>query len=53
MLTNDLIVMERQGRIKKAGYEYNRAGDFEQKYELTRAGDEKFWGYELEHLGRR
>jgi len=49
-LNNDLIAMERQGLIKKAGYEYNRAGDPEQRYELTQAGDEKFWAYELEHL---
>ena len=42
--------MEKQGLIKKAGYEYNRAGDPEQRYELTQAGDEKFWAYELEHL---
>jgi hypothetical protein len=26
------------------------AGDPEQRYELTQAGDEKFWAYELEHL---
>ena len=49
-LTNDLATMERQGLIKKAGYEYNSAGDPEQRYELTQAGDEKFWAYELEHL---
>jgi hypothetical protein len=30
--------MERQGLTKKAGYKYNRAGDPEQKYELTQAG---------------
>ena len=42
--------MEREGLIKKAGYEYNRAGDPEQRYELTQAGDEKFWAIELEHL---
>lgn len=49
-LTNDFIAMERQGVIKKAGYAYNRVGDPEQRYELTQAGDEKFWVYELEHL---
>lgn len=49
-LTNDLIAMEKQGLIKKAGYAYNRAGEPEQRYELTHAGDEKFWAYELEHL---
>ena len=43
MLTNDLATMERQGLIRKAGYEYNKAGDPEQRYELTQAGDEKFW----------
>jgi len=50
MLTNDLIAMERQGLIKKAGYKYNRDGDPEQRYQLTQAGDEKFWAFELEHL---
>jgi DNA-binding HxlR family transcriptional regulator len=49
-LSNDLIAMEREGLIKKAGYEYNRAGDPEQRYELTQAGNDKFWAYELEHL---
>jgi DNA-binding HxlR family transcriptional regulator len=29
-LKNDLIAMERQGLIKKAGYEYTPAGDPEQ-----------------------
>ena len=47
---NDLIAMERQGLIKKAGYKYNTAGDPEQRYELTQAGVKKFWAYELEHL---
>ena len=42
--------MERQGLIRKAGYQYNRAGDPEQRYELTQAGNEKFWTYELAHL---
>ena len=42
--------MERQGLIKKAGYEYNKAGDPEHRYELMQAGDEKFWAYELEVL---
>jgi DNA-binding PadR family transcriptional regulator len=50
ILTNDLIALERQGLIKKAGYQYNPAGDPEQRYELTQAGEEKFWAYELEHL---
>jgi hypothetical protein len=50
ILINDLVTMEKQGRIKKAGYEYTRAGDPEQQYELTQAGDEKFWAYELGHL---
>ncbi len=49
-LNNDLATMERQGLIKKAGYEYNRAGDPEQRYELTKSGHEEFWAYELEHL---
>jgi len=49
-LNTDLTAMERQGLIKKAGYEYNRAGDPEQRYELTQAGDEKFWAYELANL---
>ena len=49
-LNNDLIAMEKTGLVKKAGYEYNRTGDPEQRYELTQAGDEKFWAYELEHL---
>jgi len=49
-LNNDLTAMERQGLIRKAGYEYNGAGDPEQRYELTQAGDERFWAYELEHL---
>ncbi len=49
-LNNDLIAMEWQGLIKKAGYTYNRAGDPEQRYELTKAGHEKFWAFELEHL---
>jgi len=49
-LTNDLVAMERQGLVRKAGYQYNRAGDPEQRYELTQVGDEKFWAYELEHL---
>ena len=42
--------MEWQGLIRKAGYKYNRAEDPEQKYELTQAGNEKFWAYEVEHL---
>jgi DNA-binding HxlR family transcriptional regulator len=46
----DLIAMERHGLIKKAGYEYNRAGDPEQRYELTQAGNDKFWAFELAHL---
>ena len=50
MPTNDLAKMERQGLIKKAGYEPNRAGDPEQRYELTMAGSDKFWAFELEHL---
>ncbi len=49
-LNNDLIAMERQGLIKKAGYEYKRAGDPEQRYELTLAGNEKFWAFELANL---
>ena len=49
-LNNDLIAMERHGHIKKAGYAYKRAGDPEQRYELTLAGDEQFWAFELEHL---
>jgi len=49
-LNNDLIAMERQDLIKKAGYAYNRVGDPEQRYELTQAGDEKFWAFELAHL---
>jgi DNA-binding HxlR family transcriptional regulator len=39
MLNNDLVVMEERGLIKKAGYTYNRAGDPEQRYELTEAGN--------------
>jgi hypothetical protein len=42
--------MERQGLIRKAGYEYNRAGDPEQRYELTQAGDEQVWAFELANL---
>jgi DNA-binding HxlR family transcriptional regulator len=42
MLTNDLIVMEKQGLIKKAGHTYNQAGDPEQRYELTQAGPRHF-----------
>jgi DNA-binding HxlR family transcriptional regulator len=49
-LNNDLIAMEPHGLIRKAGYEYNRAGDPEQRYELTQAGDEKFWACELANL---
>jgi len=49
-LNNDLIAMERRGLIKKAGYEYKRAGDPEQRYELTLAGNEKFWAFELANL---
>jgi len=49
-LNNDLVAMEQQGFIKKAGYKYNSAGDPEQRYELTEAGNEKFWAFELEHL---
>jgi hypothetical protein len=50
MLANDLIAMGKQGLIKKAGYGYNRAGDPEQKYELTLSGDENFWTFELANL---
>ncbi len=50
ILNNDLATMERRGLIKKAGYEYNRAADPVQRYELTQAGDEQFWAYEPEHL---
>lgn len=50
MLTNDLIAMEKQSLIKKAGYEYNRVGDPEQRYELTQAGYEKLWAFELANL---
>jgi DNA-binding HxlR family transcriptional regulator len=50
MLNNDLIAMEKAGLIKEAGYEYNRVGDPEQQYELTRAGNDKFWAFELAHL---
>ena len=49
-LNNDLVAMERQGLIRKAGYEYNRDGDPEQRYELTQAGNDKFWAFELAHL---
>jgi hypothetical protein len=49
-LNNDLAAMEKQGHIKKSGYKYNRDGDPELRYELTQAGDEKFWAYELEYL---
>ena len=49
-LNNDLVAMGRQGLIKKAGYEYNRAGDPEQRYELTQAGNDKFWAFELANL---
>ena len=49
-LNSDLIAMERHGLIRKAGYEYNRAGDPEQRYELTQAGNDRFWAFELEHL---
>jgi len=44
---NDLIAMEKTGLIKKAGFEYNRVGDPEQRYELTQAGNDRFWAYEL------
>src|ERR1700680_3838742 len=46
-LENDLIAMEKQGLVKKAGYEYNRAEVPEQRYELTQAGNAKCWAYEL------
>jgi len=49
-LNNDLIAMEKQGLIKKAGYAYNRAGDPEQRFELTQTGNEKFWACELANL---
>ncbi len=49
-VNNDLAAMEREGLIKKAGYEYNPAGDPEQRYELTQIGDDKFWAYELVNL---
>jgi hypothetical protein len=49
-LNNDLIAMEKQGLIKKAGYEYNLAGEPEQRFELTQAGDDKFWAFELANL---
>jgi len=49
-LSNDLIAMEQQGLIRKAGYRYNTPGIPELQYELTRAGDEKFWALELENL---
>ena len=50
-LENDLIAMEKQGLVRKAGYQYNpRSGDPEQRYELTAAGNEKCWAYELENL---
>jgi len=49
-LNNDLIAMERQGRIKKAGYEYNRDVDLELRYELTQVGSDKFWTFEFENL---
>jgi len=49
-LSNDLIAMERHGLIRKAGYQYNRAGDPEQRYELTQAGNDQFWAFEVAHL---
>jgi hypothetical protein len=49
-LNNDLIAMERQGLIKKAGYKYNRAEVPEQQYESTQSGNDKFWAFELAHL---
>lgn len=49
-LNNDLATMERQGLIKKAGYEYIRAGDPEQRYELTQARSDRFWAYEIANL---
>ena len=49
-VNNDLAAMEREGLIKKAGHEYNPAGDPEQGYELTQIGDDKFWAYELVNL---
>jgi hypothetical protein len=49
-LNNDLIAMEKQGLIRKAGYQYNVAGDPEQRYELTEAGNDKFWTFELANL---
>lgn len=49
-LNNDLVAMERQGLIKKAGFEYNRVGDPELPYELTQAGSDRFWAFELAHL---
>jgi hypothetical protein len=49
-LTNDLITMEKQNLIKKAGYKYKRAGDPEQRYELTEDGSNKFWAFELANI---
>jgi hypothetical protein len=36
-LNNDLITMERQGHIKKAGNKYNAAGNSEQRFCLSGA----------------
>jgi len=55
-LNNDLIAMERQRLIRKAGYEYNRAGDPEQRYELTkvtRDSGRMNWSISRTQIGRR
>ena len=49
-LNSDLVAMEEEGLIKRSGYAYNRVGDPEQRYELTQAGNDKFWAFELAHL---
>ena len=49
-LNNDLITMEKQNLIKKAGYKYNSAGGPEQRYELMPAGSDRFWAFELANI---
>ena len=49
-LNNDLVAMERQGLIRKAGYKYNSAGDPEQRFEVTQTGNDKLWAFELANL---
>ena len=49
-LNNDLITMEKQNLIKKAGYKCNSAGGPEQRYELMPAGSDRFWAFELANI---